>query len=65
MKWKDAEIISKLFGKFPLLALQISISHSRGITRVLKVLSKGRQIRTGKMTFKGKKQDLIDAVVYL
>jgi hypothetical protein len=54
-----------LFGNFPVLAPQISISRSRGKTRVLEILSKERQIQTGKMTFKGKKQHLIDAVVYL
>jgi hypothetical protein len=61
MKWKDAEIVSE---SFPLLAPKISISHSRGKTRVLEVLSKERQIHTGKMT-RVKKQHLIDAVVYL
>jgi len=58
-------IVSELFGNFPLLAPQISISRSRGKTRVLEVLSKERQIRTRKMAIKGKKQRLIDAVVYL
>ena len=65
MECKDAGILSELFGNFPLLAPQISISRSRGKTRVLEVLSNERQIQTGKMTFKGKKQLLIDAVVYL
>jgi hypothetical protein len=65
MKWKDAEIVSVLFGNVPLLAPKISISRSRGKTRVLEVLSKERQIHTCKMTCKGKKQHLIDAVVYL
>jgi hypothetical protein len=65
MKWKDAGILSELFGNFPLLAPRISVGRSRGKTRVLEVLSKERQIQTGKMTFKGKNQHLIDAVVCL
>jgi hypothetical protein len=64
MECKDAGILSELFDNFPLLTPQISISRSRGKTRVLEVLAKELQIRTGKKTFKGEKQFLID-VVYL